>query len=87
MNKRKNLSKAIKEGERPLFVHEIKDAKKIYIVDEKDFDNPDKSSLDGIACLVLEYYEKEDELVYSIKQPETFVVLKRGELASLFLTD
>ena len=87
MGKRKNLSKAVKEGETPLFVQELKDDKKLYIVDEKDFDDPNKLPNDGISCLVLEYVEKEDELIYSIKYPETYVILKRGELASIFFTD
>ena len=87
MNKRKNLSKAAEGRIKPLFVQETKNDKKIYIVDQSDFDDSSKSWMDGIDCLVLEYEETEDELVYSVKHPETLIVLKRGELVSMFLTD
>lgn len=87
MSKRKNLTKAAEGRERPLFVQEINNDLKIYIVSQADFDDDSKSPLDGVSCLVLEYAETNGELVYNIKYPETYIILKRGELESLFITD
>jgi hypothetical protein len=70
-----------------LFVQEISDTNKVYLVEEKDFDDSSKSGLIGITCIVLEYKETIDELIYSIKSPETIIIMKRGHLASVLFTD
>ncbi|WP_299244141.1 hypothetical protein [uncultured Aquimarina sp.] len=80
MNKIKNLTFAAEGKDRPLFVSEVEDERKIYIVDQTDFDDPSKKSSDPIECLVLEFTENNHELIYRIKQPETFIVMKRGML-------
>lgn len=86
VNKRKNLTKAAEGRTAPLFVQEIANNKKIYIVEQSDFDDTSKLSMDGIDCLVLEYIESNDELIYSVKYPETYIILQRGKLESMFLT-
>jgi len=87
VNKRKNLTKAAEGRTSPLFVHEIANKNKIYIVEQSDFDDSSKLSLDGIECLVLEYVESNTELIYSVKYPETYIILQRGQLESMYLTD
>ncbi|MEP3836932.1 MAG: hypothetical protein ABJM36_04765 [Algibacter sp.] len=85
MNKRRIFSE-IEPAKGSLFVQEIADPNKVYLVEEKDFDDSSKSGLVGIACVVLEYKETIDELIYSIKTPETIIIMKRGHLASVFFT-
>ncbi|AWH75232.1 hypothetical protein DCS32_13985 [Dokdonia sp. Dokd-P16] len=86
MNKRRNFCE-IESSEGSLFVQEIADPNKVYLVEEKDFDDSSKSGLIGITCIVLEYKETIDELIYSIKSPETIIIMKRGHLASVLFTD
>lgn len=86
MNKGRNFSK-IDPAKGSLFVQEIADSNKVYLVEEKDFDDSSKSGLIAINCIVLEYKETTDELIYSIKSPETIIIMKRGHLASVFFTD
>lgn len=83
MKKFKNLTLVAKEKENPLFVSEIEDDRKIYVVDQENFNDPNKKVSDPISCLVLEYKENNHELIYKIKQPETFIVLQRGTLQGL----
>jgi hypothetical protein len=87
MNKRKNLTKAALGREKPFFVQEINDDLKIYIVKQSDFDDSSKTGMDSINCLVLEYYETDREIIYSIKEPDTYITLKRGTLAGMLFTD
>lgn len=87
MNKRKNLTKAALGREEPFFVKEINDDLKIYIVKQSDFDDSGKTGMDPINCLVLEYYETDREIIYSIKEPETYITLKRETLSGILLTD
>ena len=87
VNKRKNLKKAAEGRTSPLFVHEIDDKNNIYIVEQSVFDDPSKLSSDGIECLVLEYVESNTELTYSVKYPETYIILQRAQLESMYLTN
>lgn len=80
MNKIKNLTLVAKEKDNPLFVSEVGNQIKIYVVDQKDYNDSSKKSTDDIECLVLEYAENNHELIYRIKQPETFIKLQRGSL-------
>lgn len=86
MIKRRNFSKVV-STKGYLFVQEREDNKKVYLVDQKDFDDPNKSGEVAISCIVLEYMETRNEYIYSIKYPETVVIIKRGNLEGMIFSD
>lgn len=86
MDKRRNVKKVgLIKGY--LFVQDRTDNKKVYLVEQKDFDDPNKSGDMGINRLVLEYLETTEEYVYSIKYPDTIKIIQRGGLEGLIFID
>ncbi|WP_103072285.1 hypothetical protein [Aquimarina sediminis] len=84
MAKRKELMYAVEGILNPFFVVENSDLDKIYLTDQKRFDNANSDEL--INCQVLEFEEYQDQIIYRRKEPEMFVDIQRSLLSGLLLT-